>query len=1140
MTYCLSTGYKLNSHDLSGEYIIKKVIGRGASTIAYLADFKDATGRISERIIKEFYPSNLTIVRDNSGALLCAENDLQKYRQGISRFVASGDRQNTLRERTCLKNETPPLQKIFEANKTCYLEVTPFEGKTFDNIETFTLLERIKLCLTTAKLIKRYHDEGLLYLDIKPENIFVLTNSYGDIVTDMIELIDFDSVIKKEEVVFGNSLSFTKAWAAPEQITPHGFSKISEATDVYSLGELVFWCVFDRHSTTNEHRGFSKYPFDEVTAIEAKKHLSRTVVQKLLSELFHSTLRSSVRNRFESMNEVVFLLEKIASELDKKEYIVPYTVRPKAFFVGRDSELKQIDDALQEHDIVFVSGIAGIGKSELVKQYIFAHKSKYDNILYWTFEGDFDSMIAKNRTVSIGNFARLDEETDFQYAKRKLNKLQELLANQHNLLVIDNMDRLVDELPQQETWDLLKGLSGKILISTRNSESLYKSVEIRPLKKVKDLMHIFYEYFAFNEDENIYVEQIIESVNKHTLVVELLAHHTKATHTTPRDTLMKLQKNGISGLSTETVRLSKDGTVENKSVFSHMEKIFSMAALTDEQVLLLAMLSLMPVDGVNTVNFVSFYSIEDYNNLNWLIRHGWVYVECGENERISIHPTIASVTIEYVKSMPNFVESLYLKCGTAISRWDPKKLAESESVLYADSLAMSTTDRFLIRSRNSAIFIAKYVELYSKYGNAEQKNRHIDFAIEVLQGCLNENKYSAVLEQCYYLKAAIIYSLLQYEQARSICEKHLKFAKEVKDIYFIAKWCIMLSNIYNSENQNGLSLKYYFLCSYYAIKIDKDIRRKSPRFLESSNLIDNFDYDYIERMKNSFSINLMLHFANWSENQSSIELYCSKGTKTEISNLRRAKKWRELRAKDKALRNTGNSFEIVIDEARIAFLSCQYQEAENLLCELVDYCSKRGLAETSTMYRVHQFLAQIALRKEPCDYDEAISEFEYCLKISDKLEINNTYMVRLELGYVYILCDELEKAKKINNDLWQETRRLAPEVRKTYYADALRNMGCLYYLQGNHFVARNMLRRALQEYDKANAPYNLIGFGKARTYKHLSDLYFSNNLESNEGGIDMAINRMEIAIELYKSHVGLEHPETQSCLQRLEYLKSIE
>lgn len=326
MAYYLSTGYKLNNHDLSGEYIIKKVIGRGASTIAYLADFKDASGRVSERILKEYYPSNLDILRDSNGVLLCAAEDLQKYQDGINRFVAGGDRQNALRERTYLKNETPLLQKIFEANNTCYLEVTPFEGKTFDNIESFTLLERLKLCLATAKLIKRYHEEGLLYLDIKPQNIFVLTNSSGDVVTDMIELIDFDSVIEKDAIVFGNSLSFTEAWAAPEQITPHGFSKISEATDVYSLGELVFWCVFGRHSTTNEHRGFSIYPFDDITDSKISH-----AIQNKFTKLFKNTLRSSVKNRFESIDSITLLLNEIIIELSKPIVVETSSIRPKDF-----------------------------------------------------------------------------------------------------------------------------------------------------------------------------------------------------------------------------------------------------------------------------------------------------------------------------------------------------------------------------------------------------------------------------------------------------------------------------------------------------------------------------------------------------------------------------------------------------------------------------------------------------------------------------------------------------------------------------------------------------------------------------------------------------------------------------------------
>lgn len=74
--------------------------------------------------------------------------------------------------------------------------------------------------------------------------------------------------------------------------------------------------------------------------------------------------------------------------------------------------------------------------------------------------------------------------------------------------------------------------------------------------------------------------------------------------------------------------------------------------------------------------------------------------------------------------------------------------------------------------------------------------------------------------------------------------------------------------------------------------------------------------------------------------------------------------------------------------------------------------------------------------------------------IAEQLQLNNTFAVRQELGYLYNQRGLLEQAEEINYYLWQETRLIAPEIRKTYYADALRNVGYLYYLQGKDFVAR--------------------------------------------------------------------------------------
>lgn len=1133
MDNCLKTGYELLIPGQHEKYTIIDVVGRGSSVIAYLA--QNELGDIC--ILKEYCPQNIFTRRSDKGSLLCKESNLDKFEQGKLNFRLACEKQHKIRNIIQLRNVTPPSRKILEANNTLYLEVTSFSGKTLDCIQAEALLVKIKVCLALAELVLQYHKNDLLCLDIKPNNVFVLIKPSGEIVTDIVEYIDFDSIQSKQDLSFGNSMSYTEAWSAPEQQNPYAYNKIGNATDIYAIGELVFWFVFGRHSTDNEHRDYSVYPFDEISDSQTQKLVSRPVVQSILAELFHSTLRSSPANRFQSIDAILPLLKNLVKELSKEEWIFKSKLNKKSFFIGRQKELEDIKQALQTDDIVFVSGVAGIGKSEIVKRYVALHKAEYDNILYWTYEGNLDNMVTRDASVGINNFTRLDEETDSQYARRKLEKLRELLDGQNNLIVIDNMDRSIDELTQQETWEFLNNLPGKLLISTRVKESLHKTIEILPLSDIGESLCLFREYCAFDDENSDDVIQIIESVNRNTSLIELLAHYTKATHSTPKQTLEKLQRHGICGLSTETVRLLKDGKEENHSVFSHVEKIFSMEAMSEEQILVLSMCALMPVDGVQTTKFASFCSLDNYNDLNWLSSHGWIYVGFDESELIAVHPTIASVVIEHLKANEHLLKHLYSKCYDAIRYWDSKELKDSERVLYADALALSTTDRFSIKSRCAAVFIEQYVDMYSKYGNAEQKMRQIDFAIEVLRQYTSENKYSAILEQCHYQKAYKLYALCQYEHAISLCKEHLEKAMAAKDPYFAAKWCILLAGIYNSydHQSNGFvnQLNYYFRGIHYAYKIERDVSRKKPHFLESGHLINDLDYDYMESAKNRYHANLMLDFANWMENQSAMVLYCSKGSRIEISNLTRATSMRERITKDTKLRYTNNSFEIFIDKARIAFLSGKYQEADSLLRELVDYCTKRNLVDTSTMYRVHQFLAHIALRQRPIDYAHAIEEFENCLEISENLSSHNTYMVRLELGYIYVVCGELEKAEKLNTELWRESRSLAPEIRKTYYADALRNVGYLHYRQGDHYVARNMLRRALEEYDKANAPIDMVWFGKARTYRLLAEWCYSNNCDPSEVNIKTAIERLSTAVDMYKSSVGLEHPEAEAARNRL-------
>lgn len=638
------------------------------------------------------------------------------------------------------------------------------------------------------------------------------------------------------------------------------------------------------------------------------------------------------------------------------------------------------------------------------------------------------------------------------------------------------------------------------------------------------------------------MRDIISLVDHHTLLVELLAHLTKATHANPGQTLEKLRDSRITGLPNETVRLRKDGKESSDSVHEHIKKIFSMESISDGCTLILAMLAFMPVEGIKASKFKSFYSIKNCDNLNWLIHHGWVSSIYENNDEIfRIHPAVASVIIEHLKTKETLRDTFFARSCDAITACHSEEISEAEQILLADSLALSATSRYPIKCRNAAIFIEQYVEQYSRYGNAESKLNQIDFAIRSLEINRDERKYSAVLENGYYLQANILYTLQQYERAIAICEEHLVRAKQVNDIYFAARWCLLLQGMYSDAHLGDQTKwsRYNRLSVFY---IKKNLRRSS-RFLNNENLIERLDYDYLEKEKDRFPDHLEILNADLLEGILDTNIFFLKHsrvlTRLEMLQLNGAKKIREIIRKRGQLHNIDNNFQIEIDKAKVAFLANQHQKAEGLLQELVKFINEKSLSSTPTIYYIHQLLAQIALWKEESKYETAISEFECCMKIGEDLLLHNTYTEQLELGYLYIVCGDIEKAIAINAKLLHETYSLASSIRKTYYADALRNIGYLYYAQGNLSTATNMLQEAVAEYNKAVAPDALISFGKARTYKHLADLC-ALNLDFNGTTLELPIYRitfLEYARDYYERCVGLNYPEAKGCLKRLEELR---
>ncbi len=636
MNRYLENGYKFEVEEKKGSFEIKETIGRGASCVVYRADFTDENGNITEHILKEYNPKHIEFFREETGKLVLeSEDDSEEFVLGLEHFISGYQKQLNIRKITELKNATTNIQDIYCANSTQYIDMTCFNGLTYSKVNEKSLYDLLRRIKALTCVIANYHNAGFLHLDIKPENIYTIPET-----TEFLMLFDFDSVVEKNSIGTNSVLSYTMSWAAPEQITKN-YNKICGATDIFAIGEILFYQIMGRHSEMKERRSFGEYQFDYDSEIFENVNPK---VYPLLSEVFHKTICTAVDKRFQSAEELLSALENIIALADPKALFIKSSLpEPQNFFVGREKEIEEIHNRLENNRTLFVSGVGGIGKSELVKQYAKKYKNEYDAVIFAPYVSDMNMLIADDTAVPVYNLFKYPAEQPEEYMQRKWRKLKEL-CDEGTLIIVDNLDR--DDDPD---LNKLLELGCKLIITTRVdfSDYSYEQLDVRTLESREEINAIFNEYYKKPLDEKSegFVREIIDIVDGHTMTVELLAKQMMAGRITPEKMLSKLRDGGIGDSGKEKVLTGKDGVRSAMRAYEHIRALFDVSDLSEDEVYILANLSLIPHTGVPTELFHDWCELDGYDGINELVHTGWVRCD-KEKDFISLHPVIGDLAFD--------------------------------------------------------------------------------------------------------------------------------------------------------------------------------------------------------------------------------------------------------------------------------------------------------------------------------------------------------------------------------------------------------------------------------------------------------------------------------------------------------------
>ena len=215
------------------DYTIIKKISSGGFSFVYMAKNNITNQTVA---IKEYMPNSMTI-RDKEDMYVhfSDDKDRSKFLNGLNHFFEEMSVISHIKHNNIIN-----IIDYFEMNNTAYI-VTPYEfgmplssyvSMIKSNNATLTERDVLKIFIGILEAIEVLHENNILHLDLKPNNIWLRPNRE-------ILILDFGTAIEHNTV--RDQHFFTPGYAAPEQYKNHyKVLNLGIWTDYYGVGTTLY------------------------------------------------------------------------------------------------------------------------------------------------------------------------------------------------------------------------------------------------------------------------------------------------------------------------------------------------------------------------------------------------------------------------------------------------------------------------------------------------------------------------------------------------------------------------------------------------------------------------------------------------------------------------------------------------------------------------------------------------------------------------------------------------------------------------------------------------------------------------------------------------------------------------------------
>lgn len=291
----------------SRKYYVVEVLGGGGFGITYKVYANEMIGNISQKIffvIKEYFIKGC-FRTENGISVRYASNLKNEFEQSRTDFVLEADRLNKLGK---LSPNIVKVNEHFDANSTSYYVMEYLDGGdlrhyVFKN-GALSESEALSKIIPIARAVEHLHKDGMLHLDIKPDNIVLKEDATtGEVIP---VLIDFG--IAKRFDRHGKPTSRPIAKGASDGYAPMEqyaeITKFAPEIDIYALGATLFFCL----TNTNPPKAFDIPSNDTLLAklpIDVSQRVKDAIVNAMQRSSYDRT--KSVQSFLSSIKQVYTL-----------------------------------------------------------------------------------------------------------------------------------------------------------------------------------------------------------------------------------------------------------------------------------------------------------------------------------------------------------------------------------------------------------------------------------------------------------------------------------------------------------------------------------------------------------------------------------------------------------------------------------------------------------------------------------------------------------------------------------------------------------------------------------------------------------------------------------------------------------------